>query len=61
MCAVTTQTAAFDPEEREVHEMLYTFIVPGSRPVLNEVKDLSSLLRERSFEAQDARGAHFEH
>jgi hypothetical protein len=33
--------------------------VQGSRPVLNNVKDLSWLC-DRSFEAQDARGAHFE-
>jgi hypothetical protein len=34
------------------------FKVPGSKSVLNEVKDLSALYR--SFEAQDARSAHFE-
>jgi hypothetical protein len=32
--------------------------VQGFKPVLNEVKDLSSCYG--SFEAQDARGAHFE-
>jgi hypothetical protein len=31
----------------------------GSRLVLNKVKDLSQLC-DGSFEAQDARGAHFE-